>query len=158
MSAILRTVIFTIFVPGTLAVLVPYWVRPKGAQWHMDAAGIVGLILLAAGAVIYFWCAFWAFARVGGGTPAPIDPPRRLVAHGLYRVMRNPMYVGVGTVLLAEVIGFHSVDLAIYLVIWGVCVHLFVLFYEEPVLRRKFGADYEDYLRRVPRWLPNWNG
>ncbi|MGD1213026.1 MAG: isoprenylcysteine carboxylmethyltransferase family protein [Candidatus Acidiferrales bacterium] len=158
MSALLRTAVFTVFVAGTMAVLVPYWILPKGARWHADAAGMIGLVLLLAGAAIYFWCAFWAFARAGDGTPAPLDPPKRLVVHGLYRVVRNPMYVGVGTILLAEAVGFHSVDLAVYLIIWALCVHLFVLSYEEPTLRRKFGASYEDYCRRVPRWLPKLNG
>jgi len=118
---------------------------------------MIGLVLLLAGATIYFWCAFGAFAQAGG-TPAPLDPPKRLVVHGLYRVMRNPMYVGVGSVVLAEAIGFRSAALAVYLIIWALCVHLFVLFYEEPTLRRKFGASYEDYCRRVPRWLPKLNG
>jgi protein-S-isoprenylcysteine O-methyltransferase Ste14 len=112
------------------------------------------MILGLVGAAIYSWCAFWAFAAVGRGTPAPIDPPRRLVVHGLYRVMRNPMYVGVGSILAAEAIGFRSGDLAVYWVIFLFCVNLFVLFYEEPALRRKFDAEYEDYCRRVPRWLP----
>jgi len=88
----------------------------------------------------------------------PLDPPKRLIVHGLYRIMRNPMYVGAGTILLAEAVGFHSVELAVYVIIWALCVHLFVLFYEEPTLRRKFGASYEDYCRRVPRWLPKLTG
>ncbi|MGO9588839.1 MAG: methyltransferase family protein [Candidatus Acidiferrales bacterium] len=158
MSTVLRTAVFTVVVPGTVAVLIPYWLLRKGTHWHADAAGIIGIILLAAGAAIYFWCAFWAFARIGGGTPAPIDPPRHLVVHGLYRVVRNPMYVGVGSVVLAEAIGFRSAALAVYLVFWGTCVQLFVVFYEEPTLLGKFGAEYEEYCRRVPRWIPRLSG
>jgi protein-S-isoprenylcysteine O-methyltransferase Ste14 len=93
-AALLRTVVFAIFVPGTVAVLVPRWILPAGARWHTDAAGIFALSLAAAGAAIYFWCAFWVFASYGHGTPLPLDPPKRLVAHELYRVMRNPMYMG----------------------------------------------------------------
>jgi len=150
-GALLRTIVFTIFVPGTVAVLIPRWILPAGPRWHADASGIVALILAAAGAAIYFWCAFWAFASYGQGTPLPFDPPKRLVAHGLYRVIRNPMYVGVGTVVA---IGLRSRNLLFYLLIWGAFVYLFVLSYEEPTLHKKFGADYEEYSRRVPRWLP----
>jgi protein-S-isoprenylcysteine O-methyltransferase Ste14 len=157
MGAFFRTAVFTVIVPGTVTVLIPYFVLPAGARWHADAAGISGLILWLAGAAIYLWCTFWAFAGVGGGTPAPIDPPKRLVAHGLYRVVRNPMYVGVQTVVVAEAIGFHSFRLAIYVAFWILCVQLFVLYYEEPTLRKKFGSEYEDYCRRVPRWLPRAN-
>jgi protein-S-isoprenylcysteine O-methyltransferase Ste14 len=153
-GALLRTIVFTIFVPGTVAVLIPSWILPAGARWHADATGIVALILAAAGASIYFWCAFWAFANYGQGTPLPFDPPKRLVAHGLYRVIRNPMYVGVGTVVASEAIGLRSRNLLPYLLIWGAFVYLFVLFYEEPTLRKKVGADYQEYSRSVPRWLP----
>ncbi len=76
------------------------------------------------------------------------------MAHGLYRVMRNPMYVGVGTVVASEAIGLGLRNLLLYLLIGGGFVYLFVLFYEEPALHKKFGADYEEYSRRVPRWLP----
>src|SRR5580704_18969909 len=111
---------------------IPWWILPKDARWHTDVFGIVALILAGAGLGIYFWCAFWAFASYGQGTPLPFDPPKRLVAHGLYRVIRNPMYVGVGTVLASEAIGFGLRNLLLYLLIWGAFVYLFVLFYEEP--------------------------
>lgn len=158
MSALIRTAVFTIVVPGIMLILIPHALLPQGARWHRDSLGILAVMLALAGAAIYLWCAFWAFAAVGGGTPAPIDPPRRLVVHGLYRKMRNPMYVGVGSLLAAEAIGFRSVDLAIYWAAVIVCVNLFVLFYEEPVLRRKFDGEYEEYCRRVPRWLPKLDG
>jgi protein-S-isoprenylcysteine O-methyltransferase Ste14 len=153
-GALLRTVVFTVFVPGTMAGLVPWWILPAGARWGSGLVGILALVLAAGGAAIYFWCAFWGFASYGHGTPLPLDPPKRLVAHGLYRLMRNPMYVGVGTVVAGAAIGFRSANLAIYLLVWSAFVYLFVLFYEEPTLRKKFGANYEDYCRRVPRWLP----
>lgn len=158
MSALLRTAVFTIVVPGTVLILIPYMLLAPGARWNIDLLGVFAAVLGLAGAAIYFWCAFWAFAAVGGGTPAPIDPPKRLVAHGLYRIMRNPMYVGVASVLAAEAIGFRSVDLVIYWATVIICVNLFVLFYEKPALRKKFDGDYEDYCRRVPRWLPRLNG
>jgi hypothetical protein len=126
-GALLRTIVFTIFVPGIVAVLIPRWILPAGARWHADATGIVALILAAAGASIYFWYAFWAFANYGQG---------------------------VGTVVASEAIGLRSRNLLPYLLIWGAFVYLFVLFYEEPTLRKKVGADYQEYSRRVPRWLP----
>jgi protein-S-isoprenylcysteine O-methyltransferase Ste14 len=79
------------------------------------------------------------------------------VVHGLYRFVRNPMYIGVGCVLVGEAVLFHSRVLAEYLLVWWLFVFLFVLFYEEPTLRRKFGADYDDYCGRVPRWIPRLN-
>lgn len=154
MNVLLRTFLFTIFVPGAVTILVPYLILPRGSRWSLGVRGIAGLILVAAGAVIYLWCAFWAFAQTGGGTPAPIDPPRRLVARGLYKIVRNPMYVGVGTILLGEAIAFHSRGLAIYLAISAVCAHVFVLVYEEPTLQRKFRGEYEEYCAHVNRWIP----
>jgi protein-S-isoprenylcysteine O-methyltransferase Ste14 len=106
---------------------------------------------IALGAAFYCWCA-WEFASAGRGTPAPIDPPKLLVARGLYRVVRNPMYVGVLLVLLGESLVFGSWDLLRYAVLVWLCFHLFVVLYEEPALRRKFGASYEDYCQRVWRW------
>jgi protein-S-isoprenylcysteine O-methyltransferase Ste14 len=153
-GALFRTVVFTILVPGTVAVLIPRWILPAGSRWQLDFLGILAVVIAACGAVIYIWCAFWGFASYGRGTPLPLDPPKRLVVHGLYRIVRNPMYVGVGAVVAAEAIGFRSTNLAIYLLIWSAFVYLFVLFYEEPALQQNFGEDYREYCRRVPRWLP----
>jgi protein-S-isoprenylcysteine O-methyltransferase Ste14 len=111
-------------------------------------------LLIAGGIALYFACAFWGFALRGKGTPAPIDPPKKLVEEGPYRIVRNPMYWSVAFVLLGEALVFHSLTLAGLAAALFAGANLFVLFYEEPVLRRKFGAEYEDYCRRVPRWLP----
>jgi protein-S-isoprenylcysteine O-methyltransferase Ste14 len=111
------------------------------------------VLLIASGAAFYLWCA-WEFAAAGLGTPAPIDPPKVLVARGLYRVVRNPMYVGVLLVLLGESLVFGSWALLRYAVLVWLCFHLFVVLYEEPALRRKFGASYEGYRKRVWRWTP----
>lgn len=154
MNPIVRTVIFTVVVPGTVAVVVPRWILQGNAHIHAGASLTLAVPLIAAGVSIYLWCAFWAFALVGQGTPAIFDAPRRLVAHGLYRVVRNPMYWGVSFILLGEAILFHSWALVCYMAVWFAFVFFFVLLFEEPVLRRKFGAEYEEYCRRVPRWLP----
>jgi hypothetical protein len=94
------------------------------------------------------------FALAGRGTPAPIDPPRELVVRGLYRVTRNPMYVGVLTVIAAGSWLFGSVPLAFYAFVVFACFHCFVIGYEEPTLRRSFDGAYQRYCAAVPRWLP----
>ena len=102
---------------------------------------------------MYLWCA-WDFATAGQGTPAPIDAPKHLVVRGLYRFVRNPMYVGVLLMLTGESRAFRSLRILIYAAIVFVFFNLFVIFYEEPALTRKFGAEYDEYMRRVPRWIP----
>jgi protein-S-isoprenylcysteine O-methyltransferase Ste14 len=154
MSPILRTVIFTIVVPGFWTVLMPYWTLPRGVRPDIRGAGAAGWVLIAAGVALYLMCAFWGFALRGKGTPLPLDPPKKLVVEGPYRVVRNPMYWGVGSVVLGEAAIFHSAALAELVAVFVVGVILFVLLFEEPVLQRKFGAEYEEYCRRVPRWLP----
>jgi protein-S-isoprenylcysteine O-methyltransferase Ste14 len=154
MSPFLRTIIFTIVVPGFWTVVMPYWLLPRGAQPDLHGVGAAGWLFIAGGIQLYFACAFWGFALRGRGTPAPIDPPKKLVEEGPYRIVRNPMYWSVAFVLLGEALVFHSLTLAGLAAALFAGANLFVLFYEEPVLRRKFGDQYEDYCRRVPRWLP----
>jgi protein-S-isoprenylcysteine O-methyltransferase Ste14 len=151
-KTLVKTLIFTLLAPGTVTVAVPYWLLGSGPT---PAGGLrlLGWLPLALGAAFYCWCA-WEFAAAGRGTPAPIDPPKVLVARGLYRVVRNPMYVGVLLVLLGESLVSGSWALLRYAVLVWLCFHLFVVLYEEPALRRKFGASYEGYRKRVWRWIP----
>lgn len=155
MSPVIRTLIFTILVPGFWTLGVPYWwlVR-RGARPDLSLMRAPGWVLIAAGAALYVMCAFWGFAIHGKGTPAPIDPPKKLVVDGPYRVVRNPMYWSVFLIMLGEAILFHSVPLAELAAVFFLVASLFVLVYEEPILRSQFAAEYEDYCRRVPRWLP----
>jgi protein-S-isoprenylcysteine O-methyltransferase Ste14 len=151
-NTLVKTLIFTILVPGMVAVAIPYWLlgsggRPDSSWWP------IGVLLIVPGAALYLWCA-WAFVTAGQGTPAPIDPPKRLVATGLYRMVRNPMYVGVVLILLGESIVFASLTLLGYALLAWMCCHLFVVLYEEPALRRKFGRSYKEYCKSVPRWIP----
>ena len=134
--------------------MMPYWLLPRGTRTDLSGAGAAGWLLIAAGIALYFACAFWGFALRGKGTPLPIDPPKKLVVEGPYGLVRNPMYWSVASVMLGEAAVFHSVALAELAVAFFAGVNLFVLLYEEPALRRKFGAEYEEYCRRVPRWLP----
>ena len=154
----LKTLIFTIIVPGAVIALIPYLLlsRTPPSFAQVGPFQIFGLIPMAIGAAIYLRCA-WDFASAGKGTPAPIDPPKLLVVRGLYRFVRNPMYVGVLLALLGEALFFRSLAILVYAAIAFTWEHLFVVFYEEPALRRKFGESYSDYLARTPRWIPRFN-
>ena len=156
MFLMLKNLLFTVLVPGTVFGWGPYWVltaggrsMPRSAGWQVVPAVLVGGIGLA----IYGWC-LWDFAFVGRATPFPLDPPKQLVVRGLYRYLRNPMYVGVLSVILAWAIAFRSVAVAEYAVAVAVGFHVFVLVVEEPFLQARFGAAYAEYCRHVSRWLP----
>ena len=105
------------------------------------------------GTAIYFWCA-WDFTFAGRGTPAPIAPPKELVVRGLYRYVRNPMYVGILSILLGEAVLFASWRLFEYTAVVFIIFFLVVVLYEERALRQKFGESYQRYCRSVPRWVP----
>ncbi len=152
----LRSIFFAILVPGTVAVLIPYLIvvrRGASVVGPWAPLHLVGLVLMIVGAAILLRC-IWDFAAKGRGTLAPIDPPRQLVVEGLYRYVRNPMYLGVLLMLLGETAFFQSIALLKYTLAWFIVVNLFVLLYEEPALRHRFGDSYERYFRSVRRWLP----
>jgi protein-S-isoprenylcysteine O-methyltransferase Ste14 len=114
---------------------------------------IVGIVAGSVGAAVVLWCVV-TFVRIGKGTPAPFDPPRRLVIRGPYQFVRNPMYIGAALVLGGAAIFFESMPLLAYVLLFLLITHLFVVVYEEPTLRRSFGQDYEKYCQRVSRWWP----
>lgn len=151
----LKTLIFTLLVPGTVAGVVPWLLLGWPDETIMPASSLwlIGLLPLLLGVSLYFWCA-GAFSFIGKGTPAPIDAPIFLVRAGPYRRVRNPMYVGVLTTIIGEAILFHSLPLAGYALLFWLTTHLFVTLVEEPVLLQQFGESYEAYLNTVPRWLP----
>jgi protein-S-isoprenylcysteine O-methyltransferase Ste14 len=151
---LLKNLIFTLVVPGTVGVYVPLLIAREQAPVSGSRFAIA-LALLAAGGALYAWCA-WNFAVVGRGTPAPIDAPKKLVRHGPYRYVRNPMYLAVLAVILGWAVLFESTAVLGYALGVGLSCHLFVVLYEEPHLRRVFGAEYENYCLRVGRWLPKW--
>jgi len=153
----LKTLIFTILVPGTILILVPWLLLQSSGGSNLTLSlWLIGLLPLLLGVGLYFWCA-GAFTFIGKGTPAPIDAPVFLVREGPYQWVRNPMYLGVLSVVIGEAILFHSLLLVGYALLAWVVVHLFVIFYEEPTLRRQFGESYAAYLRTVPRWLPRFS-
>jgi protein-S-isoprenylcysteine O-methyltransferase Ste14 len=153
MWLVIKNVIFTLVVPATFSVYLPLRLLGPSAAFSIDGVRALGLLPICVGATFYFWC-LWHFANSGRGTPAPIDPPKTLVTKGLYRKVRNPIYVGVLLILFGEAIVFASRVLAIYAIGVLIAFHLFVVFYEEPTLRAKFDGSYEDYCRNVPRWVP----
>ncbi len=152
---LLKTLVFTIVVPGTVAVIIPRYLMGGFPSPALGALPALGCIAIFLGACIYFLCA-WEFAVCGLGTPAPIAPTKFLVVSGLHRYVRNPMYLGVALVILGEAGLFRAPHLAEYAVVMLLIAHLFVIFYEEPTLRRQFGESYEEYRRTVPRWIPRF--
>jgi protein-S-isoprenylcysteine O-methyltransferase Ste14 len=120
---------------------------------HLGALEIAGIVVCLAGGVLALWCVL-TFAFVGKGTPAPFDPPRRLVVSGPYRHVRNPMYIGAAVALGGAAIVYHSTALLGYLALFLLITHLFVVWYEEPTLEGLFGDEYATYRSTVRRWLP----
>jgi protein-S-isoprenylcysteine O-methyltransferase Ste14 len=152
----LKTLLFSILVPGTVAILIPRWLLAASAATEAGGASalkLLGLLPILVGAGFYIWCA-WDFVVTGRGTPAPIEPPKALVARGLYRLVRNPMYVGVLLLILGQALLFTSGALLAYALLLFLIFHIFVIAYEEPTLRRLFGSSYDQYCRAVPRWVP----
>lgn len=152
---LVKTLIFTIVVPGTALVLIPYFLlnlKFNFIELNFNYFKYFGIVLIILGILGYLSCAF-NFAIIGKGTPAPIDPPKKLVIKGLYKYSRNPMYVSVLFVLLGEFIYFESEIIFIYLCILFLFFNLFVVYYEEPTLRKLFGIEYKNYCKKVPRWL-----
>jgi protein-S-isoprenylcysteine O-methyltransferase Ste14 len=120
----------------------------------IEVPQLAGMVLGAAGAAVALWCIF-TFVSIGRGTPAPFDPPRRLVIQGPYRFVRNPMYIGAGLALAGAALFYESLPLLGYTGLFFLATHIFVVWYEEPTLRRTFGQEYEAYCREVRRWWPN---
>ncbi len=160
---VLRLLVFTLLLPGTLALWLPYGLmRDYGACLNLGAARYLGWPLMAAGGVSYLWSAF-VFLMQGKGTPAIWftrrlravlgEEPVRMVYRGLYRYTRNPMYLGILATVLGEALWWQSTALLVYAAVLAAGFHLTVVFLEEPHLRKKYGATYEAYLRTSPRWL-----
>lgn len=156
----IKDLVFLVVIPGMMVAGFPYLVLlTRGAPPDWPAFASLGwresgLLLMAGGAAAFLSCVV-DFARRGNGTPFPLDPPRKLVENGLYRYVRNPMYVAVLNIVLGEVVVTGSGELIVYWFSVLAGFHLFVAFYEEPTLRKVFGGEYEAYCHRVPRWVPN---
>ena len=152
----LKSAVATIVVPGAACVLIPYYILISAQISLTPPLGILQVMaILIAGLGLYMvvWVST-VFVRQGKGTPIPIDPPTRFVITGLYRYVRNPMYVGALLIVLAEAVYFGSPWLVLYAVGLWAALHTALVVFEEPQLKKRFGADYEQYLKAVPRWIP----
>jgi protein-S-isoprenylcysteine O-methyltransferase Ste14 len=162
-ASIVGSAIFLVIAPGTVAVLVPWWISrwQINQPWHgIYPLRLVGILLIIFGGGVLL-DSFARFAIQGLGTPAPVMPTKHLVVTGLYRYVRNPMYVGVFSAIVGQALLFANFKVLVY----GVCMFsvaaCFVLLYEEPTLRRTFGAEYDQFCANVPRWIPRmtpWSG
>jgi protein-S-isoprenylcysteine O-methyltransferase Ste14 len=149
----LKSFLYLILVSSVAAVYVPLALLRKGPQIDTGFLAYFAIPLWLLGIIMVLW-SFWEFLVRGHGTPAPIDLPRELVVTGLYRYVRNPIYVGALAIFLGHFLWFGYWSMLIYTVLAFIGVHSFIVLYEEPALRRKFGVAYEEYLKRVPRWIP----
>lgn len=151
----LKWIVFTLVCPAGVTLWLPFLLLgPRSFQIVAGSVSFPAAVgLIACGTVVYVACST-EFIRRGRGTPAPIDPPKRLVVSGLYRFVRNPMYVGVLTILLGEAILFQSTNFLMYAGSVWACFHLMVTLYEEHKLRELFGEEYTRYCSQVNRWIP----
>jgi protein-S-isoprenylcysteine O-methyltransferase Ste14 len=152
---VLKNLLFTLLVPGFVVGWLPLRLFERRARWpeSLEPPHWLGLGLGALGFALYVHC-LWLFMTKGRGTPAPIDPPRKLVQRGLYRWVRNPMYLAVLVMVAAEALFLRSWHIGVYWICLACVFQLFVMLHEEPALSFRFGAMYEDYKRAVPRWIP----
>jgi protein-S-isoprenylcysteine O-methyltransferase Ste14 len=155
-ASLAASALFLVVAPGTVAGYLPWLIgrwRFAGDFGPSPLLALAGVGLMLAGAAVLLEC-FARFAWTGLGTPAPVAPTRRLIVTGLYRHVRNPMYVAVFALIAGQALLLGSFALLAYgAAVWA-AFHLFVLLYEEPTLRRQFPEDYSRFCRSVPRWLP----
>lgn len=151
----LRSLLWTILLPGFFAGYVPWrFFALRSVRLELSKpAHLIGLLSVMIGVALLAGCIV-QFARSGRGTLSPVDPPRHLVVRGLYRFVRNPMYISVTMIVFGEALLTSSTALAVYWFVWFLCANAFVMGYEEPTLRHSFGAEYDAYTRQVGRWLP----
>jgi protein-S-isoprenylcysteine O-methyltransferase Ste14 len=155
-TAVLGSALFFVVAPCIFAGLIPWWMTRwelRPAFFGLELTRAIGGLLILAG-LPGLVDSFARFALQGLGTPAPIAPTRNLVVTGLYRYVRNPMYVSVLAVILGQALLFGDWRLMVYGAVFWIACHLFVLAYEEPTLQRTFGVEYEAFRANVPRWIP----
>lgn len=157
-SAIIGSAIFLVIAPGIVGVYAPWRIsgwRFAPALLGFSGFRVLGVIMMAAGLPILL-DSFARFAIQGLGTPAPVAPPQHLVVTGLYRHVRNPMYVAVLSLIFGQGLLFGSVRVLEYGIFVWLGFFLFVVLYEEPTLRAKFGNEYDEFCANVPRWIPRF--
>ena len=149
----LKSLLYLVFEAAVFALYIPLVLLHTGPRVDTGAVSFLAIPLWLAGSLIILWC-FWDFTIRGCGTPLPMDPPTELVVTGPYRYIRNPIYVGSFFLFLGHFLWFGYWSLLIYAAIAFLGVHIFVVLYEEPALKKRFGIAYENYVRKVPRWIP----
>src|SRR5690348_9427477 len=152
LSLVIRNLLFTVAVPGLAGVWVPWQILTRDGHTPVPVAW-AATVVIAAGIALYAWCT-WNFAAVGGGTPGPWDAPRQVVAVGPHRWVRNPIYIAALLVVLGQAWLFLSLPLLVYAGAMATFFHPFVVGYEEPTRRHRFGSSYLEYQRMVPRRIP----
>jgi protein-S-isoprenylcysteine O-methyltransferase Ste14 len=153
---VLRTAVYFLIVPGIFTAFIPWWM----SRWRLEPPllgfapfRVIGVLLMAVGVPVLLEC-YWRFMFIGNGTPAAMFPTHRLVVTGFYRYVRNPMYVAALSVTLGQGLFLGNVKVLAYCLFPLLMLVLVVAADEEPTLRRLFGAEYEAYCVRVPRWVP----
>jgi protein-S-isoprenylcysteine O-methyltransferase Ste14 len=149
----LKSLLFLILAAGFGAGYIPFALLPRVPQVETGLLAYLAFPLWFLGGAAILWC-FSDFAFKGNGTPNPIDPPKELVATGLYHYVRNPIYLGALTIIIGHFLWFKIIWMLAYAVAIFLAFHLLVTLYEEPTLKEKFGAAYENYCKSVPRWIP----
>ncbi len=155
MKKALKSVLFLILVPAVFIGVIPFVFLQSGAEINTSIFFFLALPMWMFGGMMILLC-FWDFLVKGKGTPAPIDPPKELVITGLYRYIRNPMYAGVLLMLFSEFLWLGYLNMLFYALFFFAAFHLFIIFYEEPTLKKSFGDHYRFYLNTVPRWIPRF--
>jgi protein-S-isoprenylcysteine O-methyltransferase Ste14 len=157
-SLVKAFLIFPLNVMGVIPALLAWCSRPDGILYYFPSSfsglrSLIGILLIAMG-LILCWKTVSLFTEYGEGTPAPFDPPKKLVVRGPYQYVRNPMMIGVSLVLSGEALILGSVSLWIWFLTFLILCLILVPIWEEPDLEKRFGAPYQEYIQKVPRWIP----
>lgn len=155
---LLKTAVFSVLGPGTVAGLMPCYLARRGQESNRSGsrlARLVGGVSVLSGVLLYFHTA-WRFADEGRGTPSPTDEPETLVTGGIYAYLRNPMYVAVLLCIGGQALLYNSIRVLWYGIVCWLVSHTWIIGYEEPHLAKKYGEEYKQYCDRVPRWRPRF--
>ena len=150
-----KSLLYLLIEADVFALYIPLALLRNGPRIEIGMLSWLAVPLWLIGSLVVL-SSFWNFTFKGHGTPVPTDPPKELVITGPYQYIRNPIYVGVMLIFLGHFLWFGYWSLLIYALLAFIGVHAFVVLYEEPTLKRKFGTAYENYLKEVPRWIPRF--
>lgn len=151
------SILFSLFVGIILFILLPYFFIQLNGYFLLPVYShyllkVLGMIFLFIGISLFIYCSR-LFLIFGKGTPVPVEPPKKLVVNGLYKYTRNPIYLGYFMIFLGEFLFFGQFLLLIYFFLAIIGINIYVIFHEEPILKKRFGKSYEEYLKKIPRWI-----